>query len=67
MDSKDKSTTTPIAKSWDEIKTNLKSKFHNLVDTDLMYVEGKKDEMMGNLQAKLGKSKAELAKIISEL
>jgi uncharacterized protein YjbJ (UPF0337 family) len=32
-----------------------------------MFAEGKKEEMMGRLQIKLGKSKEELEKIIAEL
>jgi uncharacterized protein YjbJ (UPF0337 family) len=32
-----------------------------------MYEEGRKDEMYGKLQIKLGKTKEELHKIISEL
>jgi uncharacterized protein YjbJ (UPF0337 family) len=32
-----------------------------------MFAEGKKDEMMGKLQIKLGKTKEELHKIISSL
>jgi uncharacterized protein YjbJ (UPF0337 family) len=32
-----------------------------------MFAEGKRDEMFGRLQTKLGKTKEELFKIISEL
>jgi uncharacterized protein YjbJ (UPF0337 family) len=52
---------------WNEQKGKLKQKFATLTDDDLMYVEGKKDEMLGKLQIKLGKSKDELNKIIAEL
>ena len=38
-----------------------------LTDNDLLFAEGKKDEMMGKLQIKLGKTKEELYKMISEL
>ena len=38
-----------------------------LTDDDLLLVEGKKDELMGRLEAKLGKSKAELQKLFTEL
>jgi uncharacterized protein YjbJ (UPF0337 family) len=38
-----------------------------LTDNDLMFAEGKKEEMMGKLQVKLGKTKDELRKIISAL
>jgi uncharacterized protein YjbJ (UPF0337 family) len=32
-----------------------------------MLIEGKKEEMLGRLQVKLGKTKEELQKLISEL
>jgi uncharacterized protein YjbJ (UPF0337 family) len=52
---------------WNEQKGKLKQKFAELTDDDLMYVDGKKDEMLGKIQIKLGKSEEELNKIISEL
>jgi uncharacterized protein YjbJ (UPF0337 family) len=52
---------------WDEQKGKLKQMYANLTDDDLLYAEGKKDEMLGKLQIKLGKSKAEMDKIISTL
>jgi uncharacterized protein YjbJ (UPF0337 family) len=53
--------------NWNEVKGKLKQKYAELTDDDLMFVEGKKDELMGRLEAKLGKSKAELQKLISDL
>ena len=53
--------------NWNEQKGKLKQKFANLTDDDLMYADGKKDEMYGKLQQKLGKSRAELDKIIKDL
>ena len=53
--------------NWDLQKGKLKQMFANLTDDDLMFVEGKKDEMLGRLEIKLGKSKTELDKIISAL
>jgi uncharacterized protein YjbJ (UPF0337 family) len=38
-----------------------------LTDNDLLFLEGKKDEMLGRLQVKLGKTKAELTAIIAAL
>lgn len=52
---------------WDQQKGKLKQMFANLTDDDLMFVEGKKDEMLGKLEIKLGKSKAELDKIMLTL
>ncbi len=52
---------------WDQQKGKLKQLFANLTDDDLLFVEGRKDEMLGRLEIKLGKSKTELDKIISTL
>ena len=59
--------TTELSGLWDEQKGKLKQKFATLTDDDLLFAEGKKDEMIGRLQIKLGKSKEELHKIIGEL
>ena len=59
--------TTEVKGNWNEQKGKLKQKFAALTDNDLIFAEGKKDEMLGRLQIKLGKSKEELHKIISEL
>lgn len=50
--------------NWNEQKGKLKQKFAKLTDDDLMFEEGKKDEMLGKLQIKLGKTKEELLKIM---
>ena len=60
-------TPTPVTGNWNEQKVKLKAKFPNLSDEDLKYEEGQRDEMLKDLQAKLGKSKEELAAIISAL
>jgi uncharacterized protein YjbJ (UPF0337 family) len=59
--------TTEAKGNWNEQKGKLKQKFANLTDNDLMFEEGKKDEMLGKLQIKLGKSKEELQKILEGL
>ena len=59
--------TTEVKGNWNEQKGKLKQKFAVLTDNDLMFEEGKKDEMLGKLQIKLGKTKEELHKIITEL
>ena len=59
--------TTGMKGNWDAQKGKLKQKFAILTDNDLMFAEGKKEEMLGKLQIKLGKTKEELHKIIAEL
>lgn len=57
--------TTEVKGNWNEQKGRLKMKFASLTDNDLMFAEGKKEEMLGKLQIKLGKTKEELHKILS--
>ena len=59
--------TTEVKGNWNEQKGKLKQKYAILTDNDLLFDEGKQDEMFGKLQIKLGKTKEELQKIISEL
>jgi len=59
--------TTQLNGNWNEQKGKLKQKFALLMDDDLIFAEGKKEEMLGKLQIKLGKSKEELLEIISSL
>ncbi|HAG15507.1 MAG TPA: general stress protein CsbD [Bacteroidales bacterium] len=58
---------TEIQGNWNEQKGKLKQKFAILTDNDLLFDEGKKDEMLGKLQITLGKTKEELHKIIDSL
>ena len=58
---------TQVKGNWNEQKGKLKQKFATLTDDDLMFAEGKKDEMLGKLQIKLGKSKEELNKLLADL
>lgn len=53
--------------NWNETKGKLKQKFAILTDSDVLLVEGKQDELLGRLQIKLGKTKEEIQKLISEL
>jgi len=53
--------------TWNEIKGKLKQKYGDLTDDDLMYVEGKEEELIGKLQKKIGKSKEEIKKEIENL
>jgi len=58
---------TEVKGNWNEQKGKLKQKFAILTDNDLMFDEGKKEEMLGKLQIILGTTKEELHKIISSL
>ena len=56
-----------ISGNWEQLKGKLKQKYANLTDNDLLYVEGKEDEVLGRLEKKLGKSRDEVEKIIRKL
>ena len=53
--------------SWNEVKGKLKQTYGQLTDDDLVFAEGKDDELIGRLQKKLGKSKEEIREMISSL
>jgi uncharacterized protein YjbJ (UPF0337 family) len=53
--------------SWNEIKGKLKQSYGNLTDDDLVFAEGKDDELVGRLQKKLGKTKDEVRQMIERL
>ena len=58
---------TELKGNWNEQKGKLKQKFAELTDDDLMYAEGKKDEMLGKLQIKLGKTADEIKQLFADL
>jgi uncharacterized protein YjbJ (UPF0337 family) len=58
---------TELQGHWNEIKGKLKQKYALLSDDDLLLIEGKQDELIGRLGIKLGKTKDEIRKIISDL
>lgn len=53
-----------IEGNWNELKGKLKQKFADLTDDDLLYEEGKEDEMWGKLQQKLGKTQKEIKSLL---
>ena len=59
--------TTELKGNWNEQKGKLKQKFASLTDDDLLFEEGKEDEMWGRIQKKVGKSKDEIHKAIASI
>ena len=53
--------------SWNEVKGRLKQKYADLTDDDLLFAEGKEEELYGRLQKKLGKSRDEIRKEIEKI
>lgn len=58
---------TELKGNWNETKGKLKQKFAMLTDNDLLLIEGKHEELIGRLKIKLGKTKEEMQKVLSEL
>ncbi|MDP3830857.1 MAG: CsbD family protein [Ignavibacteriaceae bacterium] len=56
-----------ILGNWKDLAGKLKLKFAELSDDDVLYQEGKEEELLGKLQAKLGKTKEEVEDIIDKL
>ena len=56
-----------IKGNWNEVKGKLKQKYGQLTDDDLVFAEGKDDELLGRLQKRLGQSKEDLRKTIEQL
>jgi len=56
-----------IEGNWNQVKGKLKQKYGNLTDDDLIFSEGKFDELLGRLEEKTGKKKAELRDEIEKL
>lgn len=51
---------TEIKGNWEQLKGKMKQKFAELTDDDLLFEEGKEQEMWGKLQEKLGKTEKEI-------
>ena len=51
---------TEIKGDWEQLKGKLKQKYAEVTDDDLLYDEGKEQEMWGRLQEKIGKTKKEI-------
>ncbi|HEY9501389.1 MAG TPA: CsbD family protein [Pyrinomonadaceae bacterium] len=53
--------------SWNEVKGKLKQKYGQLTDDDLMFAEGKEDELLGRLEKRLGRTRDELRSEIEDM
>jgi hypothetical protein len=55
-----------IKSRWNEVRSHLKQKYRMLTDEDLILYLGHEGDLIGRLQRKLGKTKADIIKIIGE-
>ncbi len=56
-----------IKGKWNELKGKLKKSYSMLTDDDLVYEEGKEDELLGRIQQKTGKSRDDIVKFLKSL
>jgi len=56
-----------LSGTWNEVKGRAKKQYANLTDDDLLYEDGKDDELVGRIQKKLGKTKDEVVRWIENL
>ncbi|ERJ59088.1 CsbD family protein [Sphingobacterium paucimobilis] len=52
---------------WNELKGKVKQQYADLTDDDLLYAEGKEEELLGKLQQKTGKTKDEVENWLNNL
>ncbi|MBX3256114.1 MAG: CsbD family protein [Chitinophagaceae bacterium] len=53
--------------NWNEIKGKIKQQYADLTDDDLLYEEGKDEELLGRIQKKVGQSKDKVKEWIESL
>jgi uncharacterized protein YjbJ (UPF0337 family) len=58
--------TTSLKGNWNVLKGKLKQKYAQLTDNDLVYVEGKEEELIGRIQKKVGCTRDELNHFIND-
>lgn len=52
---------------WNQLKGNIKQKWAQLTDDDLMFEEGKEEEVVGRIQQRTGETKENIRDFISKL
>lgn len=55
-----------IKGNWNEVKGKLKQKYAQITDDDLLFEEGKDDELLGRLQKRTGEAKEALRDFINQ-
>ncbi len=60
------STNLKLKGNWNILKGKLKEKYGQLTDDDLTYVEGKEDQLLGQIQKKTGEAEDILKKELFE-
>ena len=53
--------------NWNELKGKVKQQYAELTDDDLLYEEGKEEELVGRIQKKTGKARDEVVDLLNRL
>ena len=53
--------------NWNELKGKVKQQYADLTDDDLLYEEGKEDELIGRIQKKTGNARDEVVDWLNQL
>ena len=53
-----------VSGTWEQAKGRLKQTYGTLTDDDLVYIEGKEEELVGKLKSKLGKTEQEVRDLL---
>ncbi|MBS0630291.1 MAG: CsbD family protein [Verrucomicrobia bacterium] len=59
-------TTMKLKGNWNVTKGKLKQKYANLTDSDLLYEEGREDELIGRIEKRTGAARAEIDRFLKE-
>ena len=59
-------TTLKMKGNWNVMKGKLKQKYSQLTDNDLVYVEGKEDELIGRIQKRTGQKQEEIERFLRD-
>lgn len=60
-------TTLKLKGTWNETKGKLKQKYGQLTDNDLIFEEGKEDELLGRIQKRTGETKESIRSFIEDV
>lgn len=59
--------TLDLKGKWNILKGKVKQQYADMTDDDLLYVEGKENELYGRLQEKTGKTREEVNSWLNDL
>ena len=58
--------TLELKGDWNIMKGKLKKKYADLTDDDLKFVEGQEEELLGRIQKRTGKTRAQVERALKD-